>query len=198
MPEPTAIVYIDGLNLQRRLVDEYSTGVWIDYWALAEAVLPNFDLVEVNVFTSQITSPEVSAALSIWQKQMDLHSGLNFHLGRMKKTTRLYPLAESFDGSVENRVVKVLKYEEKGSDVSLAANMVWQASQHGASIFYVMTSDTDFEPLLRLLKNKLGVRVGVLCPTSNLPKLFVKLELDDIRHVKAKHIRIYPLKSLSP
>lgn len=188
MAKPTAIVYIDGLNLQRRLVDSISGEIWFDYWRLAEAVLPNFELLAVRVFTTQETSPEVSAAKAIWTRQQLDYPKLSIHLGRMKKTTRLYPLAKTNDIQARGGSVKVIKYEEKGSDVALAAYAVLDAAKGDASIYYLMTSDTDFEPLLSLLQQHLEVRVGVLCTTRNFPKLFTELKVNDIRHVKPKDV----------
>ena len=188
MPKSTAIVYIDGLNLQRRIVDYISNQMWVDYWRLAESVLPNFELKAVRVFTTQETSPEISVSKAIWSRQEREYPGLSIHLGRMKKTTRLYPLAKSKESHFRGKPVKVIKYEEKGSDVALAAYAVLDAAKGDASIYYLMTSDTDFEPLLRLLQQHLEVRVGVLCTTRNFPKLFTELKVNDIRHVKPKDI----------
>lgn len=188
MAKPTAIVYIDGLNLQRRLVDSISSEIWVDDWRLAEAVLPNFELLAVRVFTTQETSPEVSVAKAIWARQQLDYPKLSIHLGRMKKTTRLYPLAKTNGIQARGGSVKVIKYEEKGSDVALAAYAVLDSAKGDASIYYLMTSDTDFEPLLSLLKQHLEVRVGVLCTTRNVPKLFTELKVNDIRHVKPKDV----------
>ncbi len=198
MAKPTAIVYIDGLNLQRRLVDKVPGAGWLDYWQLATIVLPNFKINKVRVFTSTLATEDPTLAEARWQKQVLLQSELSIHLGRIKKTTRLYPLTASQTTSEERNSVKVLKYEEKGSDVSLAAHMVRDALLEKASIHYLMTSDTDFEPVIEMLKTDLNVRVGILCTTKNIPKLFLKLEPHDIRHVKLSQVEKALLKSLSP
>lgn len=198
MSKPTAIVYIDGLNLQRRIVDPIFAGGWVDYWALSQSVLPNFDLLKVRVFTSVLATVDATLAETRWLQQQEVQPNLSIHLGRIKKTTRIYPLTFSNEISTESGSVKVLKYEEKGSDVALAANMVHDAFTEGASIYYVMTSDTDFEPVIKMLKNQLKVRVGILCTTKNFPKLFSNLNPDDVRHVKVSQVRKSLLRSLSP
>ena len=198
MPKPSAIVYIDGLNLQRRLVDPISLGGWVDYWALSQIVLPNFNLLKVRVFTSALAIADPTLAETRWLQQQEIQPKLSIHLGRIKKTTRIYPLTSSNSISTDSGTVKVLKYEEKGSDVALAAHLVRDAFTESASIFYVMTSDTDFEPVIAMLKNQLKVRVGILSTTKNFPKLFLSLSPDDIRHVKSSHVGKSLLKSLSP
>ena len=198
MTKPTAIVYIDGLNLQRRLVDPVTPGAWVDYWALSQSVLPNFNLLKVRVFTSVLATADPTLAQTRWLQQQEMQPKLSIHLGRIKKTTRIYPLTSSNEVSTDSGSVKVLKYEEKGSDVALAAHLVRDAFTESASIHYVMTSDTDFEPVIAMLKNQLKVRVGILCTTKNFPKLFSSLNPDDIRHVKASQVGKSMLKSLGP
>ena len=198
MPKPTAIVYIDGLNLQRRLVDQLDDSVWVDYWELIARVLPNFEILKVRVFTALAPTPEGTIAETRWSEQLQRHKNLSIHLGRIKKTTRVYPLTSSNGIAAQNGSVKVLKYEEKGSDVALSAHMIRDSFCEHASIQYLMTSDTDFEPVVKMLKTEFGKRVGILCTTKNFPKLFSNLKPDDIRHVKVSQVKNSLLKSLSP
>ena len=198
MPKPTAIVYIDGLNLQRRLVDKVAGGAWVDFWRLASNVLPNFNIIKVRVFTSTLATEDPTLAEARWQSQVQLKPELSMHLGRVKKTTRLYPLTASQVIADERNSVKVLKYEEKGSDVELGSRMVLDATRELADIYLLMSSDTDFEPTLRILKMELGVQIGVLATTANFPKLFSNLEPNVIRHVKGKHILESSVKKSEP
>ena len=198
MAKPTAIVYIDGLNLQRRLIDQLGITTWVDYWHLVQLVLPNFDITRVRVFTAPVPSPEWTVAESLWRKQVHVNEKISIHLGRIKKTTRIYPLTSTNGISTQSGTVKVLKYEEKGSDVALAAHMVLDAINESASIYYIMTSDTDFEPVMNLLKNRLKVRLGVLSTTKNLPKLFSQLNPEVIRHVKLSQVKKALLKESRP
>jgi hypothetical protein len=66
--------------------------------------------------------------------------------------------------------------------------MVLDASQNMANIYFVMSNDTDFEPALRVLKEQLGVQIGVISTTENVPKLFAQLSPNVIRHVKVRHV----------
>lgn len=188
MPKPTAIVYIDGLNLQRRLIDKVPGVKWVDYWHLAISVIPNFEVVKVHVFTSIPNAWDPKVAQEVWAKQSERAPNLSFHLGYVKRATRLYPLPESSTLETENGLVKVIKMEEKGSDVALASRLVMDANRGSAEIYFVVTSDTDFEPALRILKQELNVQIGLLITTDTLPKVFAKLEPNVIRHLKPKHV----------
>ncbi len=50
--EPTASVYIDGLNLYRRLLEGHPECKWLDVEALAREVLPEHKIVRVRYFTA--------------------------------------------------------------------------------------------------------------------------------------------------
>jgi uncharacterized LabA/DUF88 family protein len=188
MPKPTAIVYIDGLNLHRRLIERMNTSGWVDYWRLVELILKNFEIVAVRVFTALYSTDDAVVAKDNWNKQTLAHPKLSIHLGRVKKTTRMYPTTKSSNSILSDGVAKVIKFEEKGSDVALATHMVLDASQNMANIYFVMSSDTDFEPALRVLKEQLGVQIGVISTTENVPKLFAQLSPNVIRHVKVRHV----------
>ena len=70
--------------------------------------------------------------------------------------------------------------------------MVRDALKENVSFYYLMTSDTDFEPVIEMLKSEFQVRVGILCTTKNVPKLFLKLSPQDIRHVKLSQVEKAP------
>lgn len=65
MSKPTAIVYIDVLNLQRRLIDQVPIVKWVDYWKLVEIVLPSFDVLAVKVFVSKYDSADAVFATKL-------------------------------------------------------------------------------------------------------------------------------------
>lgn len=60
--------------------------------------------------------------------------------------------------------VKVKKTEEKGSDVALASHMVSDAATAKADLIVIVSTDSDFEPAIRLIQETLGVPVGFLSP----------------------------------
>ena len=66
--------------------------------------------------------------------------------------------------------------------------MVFDAFTKTADLFALMSSDTDFEPTLKLLRDQLNLSIGVLCTTENMPKLFTRLEPNVVRYVRQSHI----------
>lgn len=51
---PTASLYIDGLNLYRRILAGHPEHKWLDIEAWGERVTPEYDLVRVRYFTAVI------------------------------------------------------------------------------------------------------------------------------------------------
>lgn len=189
MSKPTAIVYIDGLNLQRRLVERAPDVTWVDYVELSEILLPQFDIQMVRVFTSISASADPVYAKAFWKKLTDKHGNLEIYLGRISTVTRIYPVhPRAGEDSSKSATIKVRKLEEKGSDVALGSYMVFDAFTKTADLFALMSSDTDFEPTLKLLRYQLNLSIGVLCTTENMPKLFTRLEPNVVRYVRQSHI----------
>lgn len=84
------------------------------------------------------------------------------------------PLAEppraKRDGYLWNiptpEVVRVRKFEEKGSDVNLASHLVRDACIGHFDVAAVLTNDTDLVEPIRIVTQEIGKRVGLLAPVS--------------------------------
>lgn len=171
MPKPTAIVYIDGLNLYHRLLESRPHLQWINLVKLCEEVLPSYEVKFVRYFTSVIKGdPELSIAQQIYFSALARgDKRLTLHLGRMISSTRNYPIQPMiFDGNGERLKVKVVKVEEKESDVTLV----------------LLSSDTDFAGVLRFLKSELNARLGLISPNISVAKIYLDLGLDFIRALR--------------
>lgn len=67
-------------------------------------------------------------------------------------------------GSSRPRFARVLKTEEKGSDVNLAAHLVDDAHAGRFEVAIVVTNDSDLVEPIRLVTRDLGLLVAVLNP----------------------------------
>jgi uncharacterized LabA/DUF88 family protein len=64
-------------------------------------------------------------------------------------------------------VVKVLKVEEKGSDVNLACHLLLDAFQGNFDVAAVLSNDSDLVEPIRIVTQVLGKPVGLLSPVNN-------------------------------
>ncbi len=61
-------------------------------------------------------------------------------------------------------MLRVLKTEEKGSDVNLATYLLLDGFQKTYDIAVLVTNDSDLLEPIRVVRNVLGLQVGILCP----------------------------------
>lgn len=190
MPKPSAIVYIDGLNLQRRLLDSLESEIWVDHQRLAEKLLQDYEIRLVRLFTSRSNVARPAVQDRYWDLLRRGSPKLLVEFGRLKTTVRVYPVhgQDPPEVTTGDGFVKVKKIEEKGSDVSLGSHMVLDASRASADVYVLMSCDTDFQPALALLKNELKVKFGFLIPGGRLPKLFASLNPEFVRYVDSADI----------
>jgi len=67
-----------------------------------------------------------------------------------------------YDGS---GLVRVLRTEEKGSDVNLATHLLRDAFSDEMDVGVLVTNDSDLVEAVRIVVEEVGLRVGVLTPT---------------------------------
>ena len=145
------IIYVDGFNLYFRLLQKRPALKWLNIKALAEHVLkPANQIVAVRYYTARVSG-------------------------------RLSPLGPAFAGLVHPPqfrptasmpqpwpdVVKVLKVEEKGSDVNLACHLLLDAFQGNFDVAAVLSNDSDLVEPIRIVTQVLRKPVGLLSPVSN-------------------------------
>lgn len=167
---PSAIFYVDGLNLYRQKLAFHPELKWLNLVSLFELMLPTHEIRLVRYFTSEV-KPAMTDSFGLQRQRTYIRAlrtlgpRVSIHFGTMRMTDRKYlalPLEQNDDGTP--RVHKVRKTEEKGSDTSLAAHMVYDAACQPADIHVLVSSDSDFEPVLELLADKLGVATGLFSP----------------------------------
>ena len=64
-------------------------------------------------------------------------------------------------------VVKIIKIEEKGSDVNLASHLLLDAFQGNFEVAAVLSNDSDLVEPIRIVTQVLGKPVGLLSPVPN-------------------------------
>lgn len=170
--QPTAKIYIDGLNLYRRRLEFNPHLKWLNVFHLCQLLLPTHRIIQVRYFTARVLEGASDTRGPIrqsiyWRALKTLEPDLSIHEGKMSKRIKYYPLyPKEIDENGAPIRVRVKKIEEKGSDVALAAFMVHDAAVNPASIHVLFSNDSDFAPVLELIQNNLGVATGLFLPTD--------------------------------
>ena len=172
------IVYVDGFNLYFRLVAQRPSLKWLNVKTLAERLLsPSNNIVGLRYYTARVsgrTDASAPARQQIYLDALRTVPEISIHMGS-------FLLSEKFAGLVKPPefrprlvlpqpwpdVVKVIKVEEKGSDVNLACHLLLDAFQGSYDVAAVLSNDSDLVEPIRIVTGVLGKPVGLLSPVSN-------------------------------
>ena len=172
------IVYVDGFNLYYRLLEKRPALKWLNIKALAERLLrPVNVVVGVRYYSARIsgrldsTSP---ARQQLYLEALRTVPEISIHMGTFLTSEKFAGLARppEFRPRIDlpqpwPDVVKVVKVEEKGSDVNLACHLLLDAFQSNFDVAAVISNDSDLVEPIRIATQVLGKPVGLLSPVGN-------------------------------
>jgi hypothetical protein len=188
------IVYVDGFNLYFRLLVNRPAAKWLNIKVLAEKLLsPSNAVAGVKYYTARVSGRMDATAPARQQIYLDALSTvpeISIHMGS-------FLLSEKFAGLVKPPefrprvvlappwpdVVKVIKVEEKGSDVNLASHLLLDAFQGNFDVAAVLSNDSDLVEPIRIVTQVLRKPVGLLSPVSN-PTPDLRKVASFIRHIR--------------
>ena len=165
------IAYIDGYNLFYGLLKGTSYK-WLDPTRLVSALLrDDHELVSVKYFTSPVkTYPHDTSALDrqkIYLQALTTLPNVEVVQGFYRKDAVLMPVHEEECKTcpvAKNGFVKVVKLEEKRTDVNIASSMLLDAFNNNAEAFVLVSGDTDFIAPVNIIRKDFKKTVIVFNP----------------------------------
>jgi uncharacterized LabA/DUF88 family protein len=175
-------VYVDGFNLYYRALKD-TPYRWVNLVALASRLLDTTDVIgHVRYFTARIkgraTDPDAPRRQQIYLSALATLPNVTAHYGRFLAKTKTRPLAAN-----PRSYVEILDSEEKGSDVNLAVHLVndgWRG-QYDAAL--VLSQDTDLAEAMRIVRDELGLKVGLVWLDGRRPNPNLSDVASFVRHV---------------
>lgn len=175
-------VYVDGFNLYYRALKD-TPYRWVNLVALASRILDATDVVEhVRYFTARIkgraTDPDAPRRQQIYLSALGTLPNVTAHYGRFLAKTKTRPLAAN-----PRSYVEILDSEEKGSDVNLAVHLVndgWRGHYDAA---LVLSQDTDLAEAMRIVRDELGLKVGLVWLDGRRPNPNLGNVASFVRHI---------------
>lgn len=180
--KPKTIVYVDGFNLYYRALKK-GPHKWLNLEVLFKRLLPKNDVIKIKYYTANVSAhidPQAPLRQQVYLDALNTLPTVEIVKGSFMTSEKFFPLVMNGSGSPEFRpestscsvvptpvVVKVRKCEEKGSDVNLATHLVFDACQGAFDVAAVVSNDTDLVEPIRILRERLGLPVGLVCPTAN-------------------------------
>jgi uncharacterized LabA/DUF88 family protein len=158
-------VYVDGFNLYYGAVRD-TPYKWLDLLAVSQFLFPADQIVSLKYFTALVSSrpndPDKTNRQSIYIRALKTLPRVEVILGSFLSHAVDMVLASSPPGSPQ--FAKVLKTEEKGSDVNIAAHMINDGHKGLYDTAALITNDSDLKEAVRIVALELKLGVVVINP----------------------------------
>jgi len=163
-----ANVYVDGFNLYYGAV-KGTPYRWLNIAAMCRLLLPRDEINQIKYFTALVTprpnDPDQPTRQQTYLRALRTIPNLTIILGSFLAHEVMMPLAPPTSG-----YVRVIKTEEKGSDVNLATHLLVDAYNDDYEIAVIVSNDSDLLAPIQVVTRQLGKPVGILNPQKNPSK----------------------------
>lgn len=156
------IVYVDGFNLYYGCIKN-TPYHWLDLDQMCRYLLPNDDIVEIKYFTALVTArstdPEKPMRQQLYVRALQTIPHIEIIYGIFLSHEIKMPLAPP-----ETGYARVIKTEEKGSDVNIATHLLVDGFRNKYELAVLVTNDSDLLEPMKFVTQELGKPVGLLNP----------------------------------
>lgn len=160
-----AYVYVDGFNLYYGAV-KGTPYRWLNIATLCQLLLPRDEIRQIKYFTALVRprphDPGQPARQRTYLRALRTIPNLTIILGRFLTHDVMMPLAPP-----EKGYAKVIKTEEKGSDVNLATHLLVDGYDDDYEIAVIVSNDSDLIAPIRVVTDQLRKPVGLLNPQKH-------------------------------
>jgi uncharacterized LabA/DUF88 family protein len=157
--------YVDGFNLYYGAL-KGTPHKWLDLAALFRRVFPRNEIGRIRYFTARVDRRpphfQQHQQQQAYLRALETIPSLSIHYGQFRTRPVQMRLEKPRRGGA--KTARVLKTEEKGSDVNLASYLLLDAFREDCDVAIVVSNDADLKTPIELAINELGIRVGVLNP----------------------------------
>jgi len=165
-------VYIDGFNLYYSL--RHTPYKWLNLKKLIENIIdPSLHkILSIKYFTAVSVKRNSAQRQDIYLRALKTLKDFYVIQGKHKKRKVKGRLIKydslSKKEYVSQEKVKILKFEEKETDVNIASYIVYDSSKKGIDCIVLLSNDTDLKTPLKIVKYRLKKKVVIITPTKEL------------------------------
>jgi uncharacterized LabA/DUF88 family protein len=158
-------IYVDGFNLYYGAV-KHTPYKWLDIAELCRQVLPGIAINRIRYFTALVKSspadPQITQRQQFYIRALETLPNLSVHSGHFLESVVM--MRRASPQATGSPMVRVVKMEEKGSDVNIATYMLADAFRNDCDQLIVVTNDSDLAEPIRIVNKELRIPVAVLNP----------------------------------
>lgn len=168
-------VYVDGFNLYYGAVKD-TPYRWLNINALCQRLLPKNRIEKIKYFTARVTGrpddPGQPTRQQSFLRALRTLPNLEIIYGHFLTNEVYMPRADS--SPAKREYVKVIKTEEKGSDVNMATHLLRDGFRNEFEAAVLITNDSDLLEPVRIVRNELGFVVGILNPHKRASRVLTR------------------------
>jgi uncharacterized LabA/DUF88 family protein len=166
-----ADIYVDGFNFYYGALKN-TPYRWLDIAKLCRIMLPRDTINQIKYFTALVnprpTDPGQLTRQQIYLRALQTIPNLEIIYGHFLTHEIMMPLAPPKSG-----YVKVIKTEEKGSDVNLALHLLSDGYKNAYDVAAIVSNDSDLLLPVQFVKKELGKKIGILNPQKHPSKVLI-------------------------
>ena len=178
-------VYIDGFNFYYGALRK-TPYRWVNPEKLCQLLLPRNSIQEVKYFTALVSArpsdPNQPVRQGLYLRALATLPKVSVHYGHFLSHEVMMP--KVVPPGRPQEYVKVIKTEEKGSDVNLATHLLHDAHLNRFDVAVVISNDSDLLMPIKIVREELSKKVGVLNPQKN-PSRALLPHLDFIKQIRS-------------
>ena len=182
-------MYIDGFNFYYGAIRN-TPYRWLNVRKLCELLLPRNTVVEIKYFTARVRArpndPDQAVRQQLYLRALATLPGLSIHYGHFLSHEVTMPLVPV--PGQRQQYARVIKTEEKGSDVNLATHLLHDVHMGRFEVGVVVSNDFDLLEPIRIVREELGRKVGILNPHPR-PSRALLPHIDFIKQIRAGALR---------
>ncbi len=169
------VVYVDGFNLYYGAVRQ-TPYKWLDIPLMCRKLLPRHEITKTKYFTARVAGrpgdPDQPNRQQAYLRALQTRQGVEIIWGHFLSNEVRMPVAGCPPG--EQRYERVIKTEEKGSDVNLATHLLADGFRGAFEAAVLVTNDSDLTEAVRVVRQELGLIVGILNPHKHPSRELLK------------------------
>ncbi len=180
------IIYIDGFNFYYRAVKK-TPYKWIDFKSLFEKLLfSNNEIIQIKYFTALVSgriNPQKPVKQQTYLRALQSFiPEIKIYYGHFLSHEAIVPLAQPINNQ---RTVKIIKTEEKGSDVNIAVHLLNDAWLNNYDCAIIVSNDSDLAESMKLVKEyHKNKTLGLIMPGKGHPSKELMKHADFIKRIR--------------
>ena len=159
------IVYVDGFNLYYGAV-KGTPYKWLNIPKMCRLLLPRNEVVRVKYFTARVSArpgdPDLPTRQETFLRALRTLPDIEIVFGHFLTNEVTLPIASPSPGGP--RYCRVVRTEEKGSDVNIATHLLRDGFTDQFEVAVLVTNDSDLISPIPVVRSELDKVVGILHP----------------------------------